>query len=176
MSWLKRLLGGGGKEETALLRPTDLSQFRAGQVWRYRTRPGEEGSRMIVGRVEQSARGDVFVHVQLDGLDILNPQAPSGRSTMIQHLPIAEAPLAASVVEMIAEDAAVEDFEEGYLLWRESYVAGNGGVFALELAEIVGVMEQTITTPPDRRVGSSPRPLTPAPPPVARAGPAGRAG
>ena len=145
MSWLKRLFGGGGKEE-ALLRPTDLSRFRPGQVWRYRTRPGEEGSRMTVGRVEQSARGDVFVHVQLDGLNILNPHAPSGRSTVIQHLPIAEAPLEASVVELIAEDGAVSDFEEGYLMWRESYAAGQGGVFALSLAEIVGVMEQTMAT------------------------------
>jgi len=142
MSWLKRLFGG--ETEEAQLRPTDLSHFRAGQVWRYRTRPGEEGSRMIVGRVEQSARGDVFVHVQLDGLNILNHQAPSGRSTVIQHLPIAEAHLAASVLELIAEDGAVSDFEEGYAMWREAYSAGQGGVFTLPLADIVDVMEQTM--------------------------------
>jgi hypothetical protein len=133
------------------LRPTDLSHFRAGQVWRYRTRPGEEGSRMTVGRVEQSDRGDVFVHVQLHGLDIPNPQAPSGRSTMIQHLPIAEESLAASVVDLVAEDGAIHDFEEGYSTWRESYVAGNAGVFTLSLADIVDVMAKTIAT--GRRTG-----------------------
>jgi hypothetical protein len=151
VNWLKRLFGGGGKQE-ALLRPTDLSRFCPGQVWRYRTRPGEEDSRMIVGRVEQSARGDVFVHVQLNGLNILNPHAPSGRSTLIQHLPMAEAPLEASVVELVAEDGAVSDFEEGYLMWRESYAAGQGGVFALPLAEIVDVMEQAMAT--GQRAGS----------------------
>jgi hypothetical protein len=146
VSWLRHFFGGGAREEKAVLIETDLSQFRAGQVWRYRTRPAEEGSRMIVGRVELSARGDVIVHVQLHGLDIRNPQVPSGRSTVIQHLPIAEAQLLASVLEVTAEDGVVQDFEEGYALWRESYLEGKAGVFTLGLAEIVALMEQTIAT------------------------------
>jgi len=145
MKWLKRLPGWGSRSpKTASLVPARHSLFRAGQVWRYRCRVGEDASRVIVGKVEETNSGHVVVHVQLSGLSVRNPDAPSGRSSLVRHLPIAAEQLAASVVELVSAGGMLVGFDEGYNAWRGAYEAGRGGIFTLPLAEIVESMEQAI--------------------------------
>jgi hypothetical protein len=145
MAWLKRALERWrGSLKSARLLPAPSSRFRAGQVWRYRCRPGEDGSRAIVGRVEAVAGGQIIVHVQLVGLNVRNPDAPSGRSAVIQHSPVAELQVAQSVVGLESEDGLVVGFDEGYAMWRQGFEAGNAGVFTVPLAEVVSLIEQTL--------------------------------
>jgi hypothetical protein len=47
-----------------------MSEFCAGQVWSYTTRPGEEGSRLTVCMVESNDKIGSFVHIHVEGVAI----------------------------------------------------------------------------------------------------------
>ena len=119
---------------------TASGPFAAGQVWRYRTRPGEEASRAIVGRVETDDEGQVIVHVKLTDLRLVAPQAPGGFYPSLSHAPVAAEAFAASVIAPVSESADLAEFEDGYQMWAEDH----GGVFTVSLAEIVEVTEQAL--------------------------------
>jgi hypothetical protein len=116
-------------------------RFRVGQVWRYQTRPGEEASRVIVGRVERVGAAGTVVHVKLTGLRLEGPQ---GVGTLVYHAPIAEAQMEASVTELTEERGDLAGFAEGYAMWRAAYLDGKAGVFTLTLSEVVETMEQAL--------------------------------
>jgi hypothetical protein len=120
------------------------SQFEVGQVWRYKTRPEEEGSRAIIGKIDKTPTLGTIVHVKLTGLRLRNSAAPDGTSTVMSHAPVSEAVVSASVTELTAEDADLEGFQEGYMTWLLAFRAGEAGVFTLELAEIANHMEQIL--------------------------------
>jgi len=119
-------------------------QFRVGQVWRYQTRPGEEASRVIVGRVERIDGLGKVVHVKLTGLHLTSSAAPGAVGTIMYHAPIAEDWLAASVVELTAERGDLEGLAEGYATWLSAYRKGQAGVFSIPLSELVATMEQAL--------------------------------
>jgi hypothetical protein len=116
-------------------------RYRVGQVWRYQTRPGEEASRAIVGRIEKIEGVGSVVHVKLTALRLRGPQ---GVATVIFHAPVAEPQLSASVTELTGERGDLEGFAEGYALWRSAYESGKAGVFTLPLAGVVDSMEQAL--------------------------------
>ncbi|MEO6463208.1 MAG: hypothetical protein ABIP29_09045 [Candidatus Eisenbacteria bacterium] len=118
----------------------NASRFAAGQVWRYRTRPGEEGSRAIVGRVETDDEGEVIVHVKLTHLRMVTPHAPEGYYPSLSHIPVAEESFADSITAPLAESPDLAEFEDGYRMWIEN----QGGVFTISLAEIVEFTEQAL--------------------------------
>ncbi len=74
-------------EEFPSPEPMSSDQFAPGQVWRYKTRSGEEASRVIIGRIEKSPKIGTIVHVKLTGLQIKNPDAPGGHSSVMTHAP-----------------------------------------------------------------------------------------
>jgi len=117
-------------------------RYRVGQVWRYQTRPGEEASRAIVGRIETIAGLGTVVHVKLTGLQLKGPQ---GVATVVFHAPVAEAQLSASVTELTDERGDLEGFAEGYAMWRSAYRTGEAGIFTIPLSEIVASMEQALS-------------------------------
>ena len=47
-----------------------MEPFAPGQVWTYKTRPGEEASRIIVCRVETDPKLGEIVHIHVNGLQI----------------------------------------------------------------------------------------------------------
>jgi hypothetical protein len=116
-------------------------RYRVGQVWHYQTRPGEEASRVIIGRIEKIEGIGTVVHVKLTGLELRGPQ---GVATVMFHAPVAEAYLSASVTELTGERGDLEGFAEGYGMWRAAYRDGKAGVFTLTLFEILETMEQTL--------------------------------
>lgn len=115
-------------------------RFAAGQVWQYRTRPGEEASRAIVGRVETDDDGQVIVHVKLTELRLVSPHAPEGFYPSLSHVPVAEEAFASSVIAPVSEPPDLAEFEDGYQMWAEDH----GGVFTISLARIVEVTEQAM--------------------------------
>jgi hypothetical protein len=127
--------------------PTQSERFAVGQVWRYRTRPGEEGSRVMVGRIESIGECTV-VHVKLVGLRIANRSAPGGVSSFMAHTPLAESNLSASVIELTSELADLGGFEDGYQTWLDIYRTERGGFFTVELDALVGYVE-SVLNPPD---------------------------
>jgi len=121
-----------------------MSKFAEGQVWTYRTRPGEESSRAIVTRVDADGLGNI-VHVRLVGLRVQNPSVSGGLSEEISHMPFAEAAVAASVVAHVADTAPLADNDEGYMTWQEAFGQGRAGIFTVTLAEAVSLMETALS-------------------------------
>lgn len=119
-------------------------QFRVGQVWRYETRPGEEASRVIVGRVERIEGIGKVVHVKLTGLHLASSAAPGVVGTIMFHAPVTEAQVAASVLELTDEQGDLDGFAEGYATWLSAYRVGEAGVFTLPLSDVVAATEQAL--------------------------------
>ncbi|MFQ5846089.1 MAG: hypothetical protein ACE5IQ_00270 [Candidatus Methylomirabilales bacterium] len=126
------------------LSPYTRSVFQPGQVWTYKTRPGEEGSRIIIGRVESAPIIGTIVHIKVVGVAVKNPRSPKGVSTEISHIPMTEEALADSVRERVQEELSLEGFEEGYAAWRESWDQGRGAAFSDPVADVIGLVEQTL--------------------------------
>jgi hypothetical protein len=124
--------------------------YAEGQVWEYRTRPGEEGSLLRIQHVEPWPAGDPVervYHISVIGVRV------GGRMNLVElpHLPVSRTTLDASVTRLSTSTAAFPAGEEGRAMWREA----QGGVFTIPLAEIVAAaddaMRQAPSEPPPPR-------------------------
>ncbi|MCD2191246.1 hypothetical protein [Actinomycetospora soli] len=115
-------------------------EITAGQVWRYRTRPGEHASRAHVLLVEDDPELGALVHARLEGVCVSNPNTEGGVSTWLGHVPITRAAFEASVIAVVAADDDPPDLE-GYRLWRDAH----GGAFSKPLAEVVSDIEAIVS-------------------------------
>lgn len=118
-------------------------EFRPGQVWRYRTRPNEEDSRLVVCRVEQSTDGRPIVHVRIEGVAITAPGSEEV-TREIEMLPFDAEALEDSVVELESTRDSVPDIGETWALWRETFGGSSRAVFAITVAEAIDHVESVI--------------------------------
>lgn len=58
-------------------------------------------------------------------------------------MPFSEAAIDSSVTERLGEVAELPDFQEGYTEWRNSFEAGNAGIFSIPVGKSVEYMETT---------------------------------
>lgn len=138
--WIRNLLGGAPEPQ-----PEPVTHpLRAGQVWRYFNRPGEDSSFLVITRVESYPKIGEVVHIRLDGLRIANPLHPSGVSEEIGHLPFAGDAVRRSVTVLIRDDEPPPEDDEGYRTWQKAFKKGEGGVFTIPVAEVVEGMEQAL--------------------------------
>jgi hypothetical protein len=105
-----------------------MSRFQPGQVWQYKTRRGEELSRLTIAEVESHPKLGTIVHIQIKDVAIKSPTAPEGVSKVISHLPYSEQSLTDSVTIMEKETVSPTGWEEGYKLWRSAFDAGKAGI------------------------------------------------
>ncbi|NKB59718.1 MAG: hypothetical protein GKS00_25655 [Alphaproteobacteria bacterium] len=131
--------------------PTTSERFKVGQVWTYKTRTVETGSRVIIGKIEKIPQIGTVVHVKLVGLHLKNPLADGGYGSVIQHLPVSEAALLDSVVARTSDVADLTGFSDGYETWLSAYRNEGAGVFTGPLAEIADMMEQVINSQRKRK-------------------------
>ena len=91
-------------------------KYQVGQVWRYRTRPGEEDSRLTILKIEAEDSGKIIIHVRIDGL----VTSTMGGQPMpeIPHLPTTPDDLDDTVIEVVDHIESVPDFSDGYSMWR----------------------------------------------------------
>jgi hypothetical protein len=125
-----------------MLRDTTESKYKVGQVWNYKTRPGEEKSTFIVVKVESHPKLGNIIHIALRGLKLRKPNGDY--IEVAGHLPFAEEAITKSAVKLVKEKADLPDYEEGYGMWREAFDAGKAGIYTISVAEAVGVMEETL--------------------------------
>jgi hypothetical protein len=123
---------------------TDHPKYRAGQVWRYATRPGEEGSTLLIQRVERDEKLGTIIHVSVAGLNL---RGTAGTKSEIGHMPFAETAITRSVVNLVSEGESPRT-SQGYTLWRQAFAEGKAGVFTISVAEAVSFVEQTTQDPP----------------------------
>lgn len=124
-----------------------LPEFREGEAWTYDTRPGEEGSFIIVGRLGE-VEGEEVVHIQIHGVDV---GTRAGR-TLIGHVPISRASLSRSVRRRTTGRMNDEVFEEGFRMWSDA----RGGLFTESVRDIVNLIQGIRVSPKrqDREEGT----------------------
>ena len=113
--------------------------YQVGQVWQYKTRAGEEQSRLTIARIEVLPNKERVFHISLDGLRIPGPNGQL--QTQLPHAPVSTETLDKSVVELHSTTTNLPDIREGFAQWREAFDAGEGGVFTISVAEIVDIIE-----------------------------------
>jgi hypothetical protein len=127
-----------------LLTETEESLFKPGQVWSYKTRPGEEGSLLTVVKVNATSKLVVVVSVYVEGLKVKNPQRPNGFNGEITHMPFSEKILKESVTELIRITSQFPNYENGYKEWKNEYEYKDGGSFGVQVSEAISLIEDTI--------------------------------
>jgi hypothetical protein len=114
--------------------------YSEGQVWQYKTRPGEAGSLLRISKIETHPKlGPVF-HIGVVGVRVRNPLAKTGFTSELPHFPVSKATLDKSVTTLSRTKPVFPDFKEGYAEWQRA----NGGVFTISVAEIVSVVEEAV--------------------------------
>ena len=120
------------------------SKYQVGQVWSYKARLPDIGSTLTVVRVEPDAALGNIIHLSVLDLNMQNPQVPGGLTHEFLHLPMSEAAVDQSVVNLIDENAELPDYVEGYNVWRHAFEKQEAGIFTLTVAECLDIVEQML--------------------------------
>ncbi|WP_445361921.1 hypothetical protein ACJJIL_10545 [Microbulbifer sp. EKSA005] len=119
-------------------------KVKEGQVWKYDNREGEEDSRAIILKIEESKYDSMVVHVQISGIKIDNPNSGEVIEE-ITHMPFSIEALGASISELMGE-CEIPDYEDGYNSWKREYINGNAGVFSISIGESVKYMDDAVNS------------------------------
>lgn len=119
------------------------NDYRAGQIWQYHTRPGEEQSRLYIVKTDTLRDGAQAFHIHIDHIAIRNAHLAGGIQTDLPHAPVSAQTLDESVTRLDGTTDELPDISEGYAVWREAYDAGRGGVFTLPVAQLLDLVQQT---------------------------------
>lgn len=128
------------KNEQALA----TEKFKIGQVWKYANRDGEDGSTLTILKIEKYEKGDTIIHIRVDGVKIYSPQAPTGYSDFIGHLPFSEKSISKSVTKLVGQNNNLPDFSEGYNRWKEAWDSGKGGYWTIDLKEAIDGVDKAM--------------------------------
>jgi hypothetical protein len=132
------LMGCSPNPGKTMFTDTESSEFKVGQVWNYKARPGEDSSTLVVLKVETAPGWSNIIHIGVVGLKI---KSPKGTQDTIPHMPFDEAAVKKSVTTKASEKGKLTNFQEGYRLWNEAASSGKGGVFTISVAEAVAAIE-----------------------------------
>jgi hypothetical protein len=120
-----------------------VSRYKEGQVWRYKTRPHEQESRLCIVKVDDPVGQPIF-HIFLDGLQISNKHFNGGFQAELPHAPVDVECLDKSVTLFEGLREPMSDISEGYNIWKQEYDKGDAGVFNIAVAEIVQYIEDVV--------------------------------
>ncbi len=127
-----------GESRTVFI-DTDKSEFKVGQQWNYKTRPGEEDSKLVVVKVETAPGWKIIVHVGVTGLKF---RTADGMQDILPHMPFDESAVKNSVTTKVGDRGRLTNFQKGYELWRGAASSGKGGVFTLPVADAIASIEE----------------------------------
>ncbi len=116
------------------------TKFHPGDIWEYKTRAGEEGSRLTVLKVDSSPELGAIVHIAVDNLTWRDCQ-DNAVAESIPHMPFARKAVDASVTRRIGTTQSIPDYKPGYKLWKEDYSKGHAGIYVIEVQNAVSVAE-----------------------------------
>lgn len=113
-------------------------KFVPGQVWAYKTRPGEESSTLTILRVEKTPKLGTIVHLRIDRVHFSNcTGGPSPE--VIEHAPFTRAALEASVTMKVNSVFQVPAYDAGYQDW----LSHCGGVYTITVDRMVAIDDAT---------------------------------
>ncbi|WP_255991619.1 hypothetical protein [Chitinolyticbacter albus] len=118
--------------------------FAEGQLWSYKTRKGEENSRVLINKIETNAKLGKIYHISVLGVKVKNPHIAGGISTDLPHFPVSAETLKKSLIKLNGKSQPNPDYQEGYKTWKNAFDKGEAGIFTIDVADIVDVVEQAI--------------------------------
>ncbi len=127
--------------------PAEAITFQVGQVWSYRTRAGEDASRLYIARIDRDLGAKPIFHLYIDGLKLKNPLLESKVQDHLVHVPVSREALEASVIALQSENVLPPDISEGYVLWLEAFERGQAGVFTMSVQQVVQYIEDQFNKP-----------------------------
>lgn len=119
-------------------------KFKVGQVWKYANRSGEDSSTLTILKIEKYDKGDTIIHIRVDGVKIYSPQAATGYSDFLGHLPFSEGAISKSVTKLVGQNDNLPDFSKGYNEWKEAWDNGKGGYFTIDLKEAIDGVDKAM--------------------------------
>ncbi|RZJ60995.1 MAG: hypothetical protein EOO58_02300 [Hymenobacter sp.] len=119
------------------------SKYKVGQVWSFKSRPSEPNAKLTIVKIESDGKLGNIIHIQVDSVKIKTSDEPVKYTHLVSHMPFSEAAIDSSVTERLGEVAELPDFQEGYTEWRNSFEAGNAGIFSIPVGKSVEYMETT---------------------------------
>jgi hypothetical protein len=139
VAWAATLVALAKNPQLKLEETTD-PKYKPGQVWSYKTRPGEENSTLAVLRIE-SAGGRTIVHIGVDNIRLRNCLG-GPEPDKLEHMPFARGALDQSVSKLL-KSVEVPDYKEGYTEWRNAWEAGKAGFYTVSVAKALDVAQAT---------------------------------
>jgi hypothetical protein len=131
------------KKEKSDLKEVKDEKYKPGQVWSYKTRPGEETSTITILRVDEIFNGKRIVHIHVDGIKLENCHGGNAPER-VEHMPFDKAFMDASVNEVLRK-VSVPDYKFGYTDWRQGFEEGRAGVYTITVAQAIDVMQHTFS-------------------------------
>lgn len=120
--------------------------YAVGQAWTYRTRPGEEGARVAIRRIDDEPEdGEVF-HISILGVKLRNHRVPGGLQFAMNHAAVSRATLDASLLDVDSDADSDESWRDGYAVWRQAYDNGDAGIFEIPVRDILGYIEMVVAS------------------------------
>jgi hypothetical protein len=123
--------------------------FDEGQVWAYKTRPGEAGSTLLINKVENDPKLGRIYHISISKVQI--SAGPGVFTDQMPHLPVSKQTLEVSCVKLLGRSEPNPMYLPGYRMWREAFDAGRAGIYTISIAEILDLVEKMlqkqVTTP-----------------------------
>lgn len=139
-SWLT-----GCKEQQSDKNNFQDDKFKAGQVWNYNTRSGEENSTITILKVEKYEKDGIVIHIYVNRLKVKNPHKPTGFSDEIGHLPLSKEAVLKSVTTLDSDNNKLPDYKEGYNNWKEAFDNNKGGIFSITVQDAVKYVEEAMS-------------------------------
>ena len=139
------------KIEKTDLKEVNDDKYKPGQVWRYKTRPGEETSTITVLRVDEAMlrvnddapQSKRIVHIHVDGIQLKNCHGGNAPER-VEHMPFAKESLDASVIELVGK-SRIPGYKNGYTEWRLGWEAGKAGFYTITVSQSIDVMQHTFS-------------------------------
>jgi hypothetical protein len=124
-----------------------MSHFEAGQVWMYRTRPGEENSRITILWIQPHEKLGTIVHIRVDGISQRSLHLPGVVHHEIHHMTFCTEGISNSVTRLVGSGAQIPDLSKiGLDLWK-TYHSKNATMFTETVAEVLNRGEGSWTQP-----------------------------
>jgi hypothetical protein len=118
--------------------PSKAERYATGQVWEYRTRPGDAGSLLKIQKIERDPRfaktGPVY-HISVIGFHLGNPRI----RPVLPHAAVGKRVLDASVTRLSRVHPPFPDAVPGIVQWQEAH----GGVYNIPVAQIIDALDRS---------------------------------
>jgi hypothetical protein len=117
-------------------------KLKAGQVWKYKNRPGEDDSIIRILKVEHNDKFGTLVHISVENLKLTNADNRDVTFKAVNYMVFDEKSIKDSVTELIKENDQLPDFEYNYNDWKKSFDQGMAGINNKPVANTLSILEE----------------------------------